>query len=266
MVDLEELFIEKEGVRMRTLAAGGGEPLLLVHGFGASSDSWFFNIGALAEHYRVYAVDLPGFGESTKVAMESLSDFAAWLDQLLEENGHDSAHVAGNSMGGAVSIQFALQFPRRVRSLILVDPLGLGEFGTTDFEPRMLSARNADEVREMFTLIFHDPAVILDAMIERQVALREDADALRVLEQVGLQLDGWRAAFRDRLGEVKVPIQVVWGREDRIIPVANSEAVQGLSHVQTHIFDDCGHLPHVEMPGAFNELVLKFLSSANPRG
>ncbi len=261
MVTLREFHVEHEDVRMRVLTAGEGAPLLLVHGYGGSAESWYFNTESLAEHYRVYAMDLPGFGLSTKVALSGPDGFAGWLERLLEHQGLASAHVAGNSMGGAVALALALSRPERVRSVILVDPLGLGPLGTTDFQKRMIGARDAKDLRELFALIVRDPGIVTDAMLERQLAVRALPGAVEVLAQLGPRLEGWAAAYRGRLSEIPVPQLVVWGRHDRIIPAANAAAADGVAQARVHIFEDCGHIPQIEDPGAFNALVQEFLEA-----
>ena len=124
----ESFRVKADGVEMDVLAMGHGDPVVLIHGFTASKEAWFFNLDAFAAKFRVLAVDLPGYGQSTKVVESPpLGFYAQWVQRLLVHQGISAAHVVGNSMGGAVAMELALTQPGRVKKLVLVDALGMGE-------------------------------------------------------------------------------------------------------------------------------------------
>lgn len=257
--------IEHDGIRMHVLAMGQGEPVLLVHGFGASSDGWYFNTKPLAQRFRVYAMDLPGFGRSSKVSRPGFLPFLTeWLVRLLDLNGHASAHVVGSSMGGAIALQFALSYPERLQRLTLVDPAGLGAEVNGACLHAIVEARTPEDVHAAYAPCFHNPAYPLPDMVQRIDRIRQEPGAIQALRDVGSQLfrgDDALVDFRPRLSSIRARTLVVWGREDRVIPVSHLEAARAIPNVRTHVFDGCGHVPHFELSEAFNMLLFEFLTS-----
>lgn len=257
--------IEHDGIRMHVLALGQGEPVLLVHGFGASADGWYFNTKPLSQRFRVYAMDLPGFGRSSKVSRPGFLPFLTeWLVRLLDLNGHAGAHLVGSSMGGAIALQFALSHPERLHRLTLVDPVGLGPEVNGACLRAITEARTADEVRAAYAPCFHNPVYPLPEMVQRIDSVRQEPGAIQVLRDVGSQLfrgDDTLVDFRPRLPGVRARTLVVWGREDRVIPVRHLEAARAIPDVRTHVFDACGHVPHFEQSEGFNTLLFEFLTS-----
>lgn len=255
--------LETEGIRMDVLALGQGAPVLLIHGFTASKEAWFFNYDAFAAQHYVLAMDLPGYGQSTKVAPpDPIPFYAEWLVRLLDYQGHASAHVVGSSMGGAVAMQLALSHPKRVRKLVLVDALGLGSNPDGAMLERLIGAHTREEVVALMERVVFDPKMVLPQAVERSLHYRQTPGVSDLLRRVGSKLsDGTRALvdFRPRLKEIAAPTLVVWGKEDRLIPAQHAEAARAIPNVRIHLFDKCGHLPQLEHAQAFNALVTGFL-------
>ncbi|MBI2935631.1 MAG: alpha/beta fold hydrolase, partial [Chloroflexi bacterium] len=123
----EPRFIDVDGIRVHCIVAGRGEPVVLLHGLGASHIAWRDNIGPLSRRYAVYALDLPGHGDSAKPPLTyALPEGSSFLSSLLDTLRLDRAHLVGNSLGGMIALQFALDHPERVTKLVLADPAGLG--------------------------------------------------------------------------------------------------------------------------------------------
>ena len=121
---------------------------MLLHGFGGDLNNWLFNTDKLAERRRVYALDLPGHGESAKdVGAGDLAEFAGVLGGFLDAVGAGRAHLAGHSMGGAVALAFTLEHPDRVASLALVAPAGLGEEINADYIDGFVAAERRRELK-----------------------------------------------------------------------------------------------------------------------
>jgi pyruvate dehydrogenase E2 component (dihydrolipoamide acetyltransferase) len=258
----ESFKVKDNGIEMDVLALGQGEPLVLIHGFTASKEAWFFNLEALAARFRVLAMDLPGYGASSKVVESPpLSFYAGWVLRLLDHQGIAAAHVVGNSMGGAVAMELALTQPRRVKKLVLVDSLGMGEptFGVLD---RLVNSNTRQEVEALLGLVVHDPAMVLPQAVDRSFQYRQEPGVPALLKRVAALLTEHApdpGEIRRRMQALKMPVLVVWGREDRLLPVAHTAAVANIPDARVHIFEKCGHLPQLEHALAFNTLVAQFL-------
>jgi pyruvate dehydrogenase E2 component (dihydrolipoamide acetyltransferase) len=249
-------------LRYLEIGAGEGPPVVFIHGFGADLNTWMFNQPPLAERHRTIAFDLPGHGGSTKTLNGPVdgSSFAADLDRLLAALGIERAHLVGHSMGGAVAMAYAAEHADRVASLTLIAPAQLGPEINADFISGFVSAARRREMQEVLALLVRDPALVSRQMVEdllRYKRLDGVQQALQALAAEwfpnGIQQAGWS----EILGGV--PTQIIWGRDDRIIPVAHAEALVG--RVPVHIIDGAGHLPHMEKAGEVNRLIAGFLAA-----
>src|SRR5580704_10494958 len=258
--------IEAGGKRLRVLDLGAGDaiPVVLVHGFGADLNAWMFNQPALAETRRAVAFDLPGHGGSTKVLDKAVDaeSFAADLDRTLAALAIDKLHLVGHSMGGAIALVFAQWQHDRVASLTLIAPAGLGPEINAAFITGFIRAQRRREMQEVLSLLVHDPALVSRAMVEDVLRYKRFDGVQAALEAIAAE---WfpngvqRLGLAASLAGLNMPVQVVWGRDDRIIPVAHAEALAG--RVPVHILDDAGHLPHMEKSGEVNRLLTRFIGS-----
>ena len=257
--------IVHDDMQMNVLAMGQGDPVLFIHGFAGGADSWYFNTRPLSQRFLGYAMDLPGFGRSSKVTRPGfLAFFSEWLVRLLDLNGHAGAHVVGNSMGGAVALNLALAHPDRVQRLVLVDPVGLGPHLDEDFLRAIIESQTVDEVRAALAPFFHNLNLLTPEMVDRLYRYKQDPDVSSVLRELGSQLVRGSEAlvdFRPRLNAIRARTLVMWGGEDRLIPVSHLDHAHAIPDVRTHIFENCGHIPQVEMSEAFNNLLFEFLTS-----
>jgi pyruvate dehydrogenase E2 component (dihydrolipoamide acetyltransferase) len=255
--------IEVAGRRLRylELGEGGGVPLLLVHGFGADLNTWMFTQPALAAGRRVVALDLPGHGGSAKEAgagdAESLTDA---VEGALGALGLKQAHLVGHSMGGAIAALAALRRPERVVSLTLIASAGLGPEINASFIDGFVRASRRREASETLSLLVFDPKLVSRSMVEDVLRYKRLDGVSSALAKIG---EAWFAGGRQSLdltgqiGALTMPVQLVWGRNDRIIPVAHAEALA--AHLPVHIVDGAGHLPHMEKAGEVNRLIGDFI-------
>lgn len=267
MAELESISVVRGNVEMRAFALGAGPPVLLVHGFGQSHRTWAANLEALASRYRVFAVDLPGFGASTKVALPRLEDYEDFLVRLLEGQGFASAHVVGHSFGGLMALGLALDHPARVRSLAVLGTSGMGPT-VTDFRSKMARARMREEIKAVISRAFHDPARIndlIESIVEGQLAYRAQPGVMELLAEVNDRGAAWIAAVQARLDEIKLPMLVLWGSEDSATSPANADRVRGLPNVEVYLFAGAGHAAQFEDAAAFNAKLMQFLD-AQPSG
>lgn len=253
-----------------------GTKIVLLHGGGGSIEFWLYNINALAQSHCVYAVDMVGSGRSDKPqASYSLTYQAQFIKDFMDALRIESATLIGNSMGGGVALQLALMFPHQVENLVLVDSFGLGKeiaialrlvtlpFVKRFFHPsrRMLASTLKHN--------FHDSTLIPTEWIELRYpifALADRKQALVAIAKANLDVFGVRPQVFNRIVEqlssITAPTLIVWGKQDRILPVAHAHiAAKNLPNARLHIFEDCGHHPHLERPKDFNSLVLEFLAA-----
>jgi pyruvate dehydrogenase E2 component (dihydrolipoamide acetyltransferase) len=255
--------IEVAGRRLRYLELGEGAaiPVLLVHGFGADLNTWMFTQPALATARRVVALDLPGHGGSAKDVVagdaENLTDA---VEGALGALGIERVHLVGHSMGGAIAALAALRRPERVASLTLIASAGLGPDINTSFIDGFVRAARRREASEILSLLVYDPALISRAMVEDVLRYKRLDGVTAALAKIA---EAWFGGGRQsldlaaRIMTLSLPVQLIWGREDRIIPSAHAEALS--ARLPVHILDAAGHLPHMEKAGEVNRLIGQFI-------
>jgi pyruvate dehydrogenase E2 component (dihydrolipoamide acetyltransferase) len=236
-------------------AGQDGDVVLLVHGFGGDRNSWLFLQEPLAARFRVYALDLPGHGTSAKdvgdVADGPADVLADAVTGVLDALGADRAHLVGHSMGGAVALAVAARDPARVASLTLIAPSGFGSEINAGYLRGFAGAQTRRELKPVVGQLFADESLVTRQLVDDLLAYKRldgVAEALHaLLDTVLLDGDAQRQGSPAALAAVggAVPVTVIWGREDRIIPPAHADAVTGATR---HLIDGAGHMPHMEKP------------------
>ena len=262
--------------------AGSGPVLLLIHGMAGNIGNWQEVIEPLARHHTVIAPDLPGHGASAPGAGDySLGAFAAGLRDLLVVLGHERATLVGHSLGGGIAMQFAYQFPEMTERLVLVSSGGLGP----EVSPVLRAA--ALPGADLFIAATAKAGRSAGAALARGLAaagLRPNADIAEVARGYASLTDpDRRAAFLATLRSVigaggqrihagdrlylaeGMPVLIVWGARDPIIPVRHGEhAHEVIPGSRLEIFKGVGHLPQVETPGRFVAVLERFLKQTQP--
>jgi pimeloyl-ACP methyl ester carboxylesterase len=281
LADSNGAFVQAGDTRMYYQKAGTGEvPIVLVHGFGASSVSWRENLNPIADAgFTVYAPDMRGFGLSDKGWDKSMSQDAQAdrLKAFMDAQGIDRAVLAGNSMGGGIVTNFALRYPDRVLGLALIDPgiyggansgvasalvslPGIQRWG--QHIVRLILAdndRNADTIKNAW----FDPSKLTPEVLSgyRRALQTPDWD----ISLLALMRDGSSNNLGPRLGELKAPTLIVWGDHDTWISPTNAPKLnQDIAGSQLEIIQDAGHVPHEEKPEEFNGLMIDFVKGLQP--
>lgn len=263
--------------------AGSGPVLLLVHGMAGSSATWQPVIDELAEHFTVVAPDLPGHGRSDKPRGDySLGAYASVLRDLLHHLDLGPATVVGQSLGGGITMQFAYQYPELCERLVLVGSGGLGE----DVSPllRALTLPGVEYVMPVAFVPAIGNAVSGAARLLGKVGLRPSPEVVQMWLAYSSLADGdTRTAFLHTLRSVvdhrgqrvsaldkiylaeQMPTLIVWGDQDRIIPVQHAhDAHDAIPGSRLEIFEGCGHFVHAEEPRRFATLLRDFIASTEP--
>jgi pyruvate dehydrogenase E2 component (dihydrolipoamide acetyltransferase) len=260
---LEPQTIEVGGRRMRYLKMGDAEgtPVILIHGFGGDLNSWLFSQPALAQKRLVYAIDLPGHGGSSKqVDRGDLALLASAVFGLLNALEIPSAHLVGHSLGGAVALELALSNPGRVKSLTLIAPAGLGPEINMEYIEGFMGASRHKQLRPFVEQLFANPALVGRKMLDDIISYKRLDGAVEALNTIAGMVfaDGRQAVdLAPRLAELTVPLQVIWGEGDRIIPAAHVNGVP--ASVRVHLIAGAGHMVHMEKAQEVNELIEVFL-------
>jgi len=257
-----EVIAGEYRLRYLEIGAGDGPAIVFIHGFGADLNGWMFNQPALAEKHRTIAFDLPGHGGSTKALSGPIdgSSFAADIDRALAALGIDRVHLVGHSMGGAIALQFAGWQPGRVVSLTLIAAAELGPEINGAFIDGFVKMERRRDAQEVLKLLVHDPDLVSRAMVEdvlRYKRLDGVAETLRRLAAEWFPNGSQRANWSGIVESLAMPAQIIWGREDKILPVAHGEAFAG--KLPVHILDGAGHLPHMEKSAEVNRLIASFV-------
>jgi len=250
---------DTEAGRLRFLAQGeGGEPLVLLHGFGGDINNWLFNAEPLSSNRAVYALDLPGHGGSVKEA----GDLVAAVRGFLDARGIERAHLAGHSLGGLVAAELALADPGRVLSLTLVAPVGLGEEIDREYIDGFVAASGRRDLKPVLQRLFADPDQVNRQMVDDVLKYKRLDGVQAALEALRDRYfpDGRQATVLD-LDGYSGPVLVIWGERDAIIPAAHADHAPGRADV--HVLPDVGHSPHMEAAGDVNRLLEGFLAGVH---
>lgn len=253
--------VELDGRTIRFFDRGeGGTPLLLIHGFGGDLNNWLFNHEALAAGRRVIALDLPGHGESGKTLKSGdLDELSRAALALLDHLDIQRAHLAGHSMGGAVSLNLARLAPERVLSLSLICSAGLGAEINGDYLNGFVEASNRNALKPQLVQLFSDPALVTRQMLEDMLKYKRLEGVEAALRQLveRLSADGRQQIdLRGVLEQGRHPALVIWGSDDAIIPVAHA---QGLP-AQVEILPGQAHMVQMEAADEVNRLIQAFLA------
>lgn len=238
------------------LRGEGGEPLVLLHGFGGDKGGWLFNHEALAAGRAVYAFDLPGHGDSSKAVVDGSPDaLAATLAGAFDVLGIERAHVVGHSLGGLVTMLLAITHARVARAT-LIAPAGLGPEIDAGYLDGFIAAAGRNDLRPLLQRLYADPAVVTRQVVDDVLKIkRRDGvgQALRTIAD-GFVSDGRQARIvAAEYAATGLPTTVIVGSADAIIPPEHANALAGSATIE--LIDGAGHMPMMEAAGAVNRLI-----------
>jgi len=265
--EVEEKDIDVGGLAAHCLIAGpvNAPHVVFVHGLGGSLATWSLNLPAFAEQFRICALDLIGAGSSAKTATDySVPALAEFLARFLDALGPDWQRVSivGHSLGGAVALAFAGSYPQRVERLVLVDSAGLGPEIDRTVLDLMRSEPTQENLRTELTHFFVQAGLLQQALVDQLYQQRMQPGAHEALVATAHAAFGdgqQRIDLRDTLAGLNIPLLVVWGDADAVIPVAHAQEAKRAHQGRLEVFAGSGHCPHIEGAGAFNQLVQSFL-------
>jgi pimeloyl-ACP methyl ester carboxylesterase len=258
----------QNGQRLFYVLAGpdGAPPMVFIHGLGGSSTTWETVLGRFAETHRVLAVDLLGHGQSDAgdpaIVDYSIGGLARAVCELVRAMSLSSITVIGHSLGGAIAATAALEEPDLISRLVLVDSAGIGD----EINPRLVELvtgePSAAAARELLGLFFYDERFVLDSGVDEYLLAwsRPGADtAIRAVASSAF--DGSSQRLGIDLARLRQPVLVVWGSEDRVIPVSYANVAEAdIPAAEVTIIPSAGHAPQIEAAAAFTEAVEQFIT------
>lgn len=235
---------------------GDGDPIIFIHGFGGDLNNWLFNIDAVTGSGPAYALDLPGHGGSTKaIANPGLEGLADAVEQFLIALGLKNANLVGHSMGGAVAASVALRGKGIVRSLTLISPAGLGPEINSAYIDGFVAAELRRDLKPVLQKLFANADLVSRSMVEDLLKVKRldgVPDALKALSAALFKGGRQTTILAADLANASLPIQIIWGAKDAIIPVAHAHSVAG---ARVEIIDEAGHMAQMEAAGRVNDLI-----------
>jgi pimeloyl-ACP methyl ester carboxylesterase len=266
-------WVEVAGTTVNYVELGEGVPLLLVHGLAGSWQNWLETIPHFARTYRVLAPDLPGFGASPMPPDPiSIPGYGRLVDGFSEAVGVEHGVLVGNSMGGLIAAETAIQHPRRVDKLVLVSAAGITAehqrneralalmrrfeatltWASTHPSPRFLMRPRA---RRSLSLVFAHPEKLPGPLLVEQAKGSGKPGFIDALDALS------DYPPRDRLQRISVPTLIVWGDRDKLVPLRDADVFEELiPNARKIVYDDTGHVPMLERPARFNADLESFLS------
>lgn len=235
---------------------GEGIPAILIHGFGGDLDNWLFNIDAIADDRPVHVLDLPGHGQSVKdVQAPDLAMMVSTIVAFMDHLDIDRAHLVGHSMGGLIAAKVALEHPGRVSSLGLICSAGLGPEINDDYISGFVNATSRRELKPKLVHLFADASMVSRSMVDDLLKYKRLDGVSTFLTALsgnlfanGLQT----AAVADDLSNADIPVLVISGAEDAVIPAAHAQAIPRASR---HVIKDAGHMVQMEAAAKVNDLI-----------
>lgn len=263
---LSEKTIRVSGIGMHYLEGGTGEPLVLVHGFGADKDNWTRVSKFLTPQFHVVAPDLPGFGDSDKLTDldYSFSAQANRLHDFIQALNLGPVHLGGSSMGGAISGFYAALYPGEVKSLWLLDP---GAVNTPEpseyFKLLKAGGKNPliidtpEDIKDTLDFVFYKRPFIPPAIV---TLLGKQAVANKSVKEIVFKaILNETGSIDTLLAGSDVPTLVMWGKNDRVLHVSGADVLcKAIPESMCVVMDETGHLPMIERPSQAAESFLAF--------
>ena len=240
--------------------SGSGPAVVIVHGIGGHKEDWAGLAASLAPTHTVYAVDMLGFGGSSKAGAQiTIADQVAALTSLLDAERVDVVDVVGNSVGGWVAATFAADHPERTARLVLIDAAGFKAMfdgpPPVNFYPRSI-----EEMQTLLAAVRHDPATHTPAYAEQALAASQASGDAQAAEAVGKGMFV-SPRLEDVCDRVTAPTLVVWGADDSLFPPQIADLVVGhVGGARKVLIPDASHFPQLDNPAAFDAAVVRFLA------
>ena len=260
---LEELSIKigDHQLSFKRRGISGRTPLLFIHGFGSDSQTWRYSLGELSKTREVWTIDLPGHGNSLEFNMKYESktlfnEYTNVLKEFLLNTGLNRVHLIGHSLGGGIALKFALNHLNSVSSHTLFAPMGLGNNINKKFIESFAKGESVKEIKESLKMLFYKKTWVTDSLVNATVLQHQNSEFRNILGRLATILQkqdkqSWQ--IRDELQNLSIPVKLIWGKEDQILPSSHAQGLPGSFAV--HLFPNTGHMVHIEQSKVINRLI-----------
>jgi pimeloyl-ACP methyl ester carboxylesterase len=261
------MYIDGYAIRYLEYGSDNSNTLVLLHGIGASAERWSRIIPTMTKYFHVIAPDIIGFGYSDKPTVEYTMDFFVdFLDKFLSNLNIHHTNLIASSFGGHLATEFSIRFNRRVDKLVLASPAGMMRTSTPVLDSYIMAALypTYDNALKVFRDMAFDAEIVDEGTVMDFVNRMRLPNAKYAFMSTLL---GMRYApkLSGRISRIIAPTLLLWGDNDRMIPVQYAKEYKEIPRLDLVIIRDCGHIPFVEKPMTFNKLVLKFLVGINDK-
>lgn len=277
--NVEKISIENEKIAFVDVGSGQNT-LLFIHGLSSNLQSWKKNISELKNKYRCIALDLPGYGKSTKNSTTySLKDYADFLNSFIEKKNLHDVILVGHSMGGQVAMHTLLAAQDNFKSLVLIAPAGIETFSENEavvmkasYTAEMVEKSTPEQIRNNFKMNFHQFPEDAEFMIQERITMKE-ADDMKIYSEVVVNnihamLD---EPVIDRMSDIEIPVLMIYGKNDLLIPNRYFHPAQNITslvetakekikNLKIELIDEAGHFVNFEKPDQVNTVITEFLN------
>lgn len=265
-VPVHQESINAGTIKTKYLSAGQGDPVILLHGNVSYGIFWFPVIGPLSSRCRVISPDIVGYGESDKPPA-SYDDryFCSWLSDFMDALGLQRAHIVGHSQGGAIALHYALDYPERVEKLVIVNSGGLGRLESISVLFALnwyvlFPSRKAGLRIGKYSFHKSEKAIELEALRGYGVEVSRMPGARRAPLLGGKKMGS--RILPEQLSRISQETLLIWGEQDKYFSISQAEdAHKSIPGSQIYIISNSGHVPFVDQPEEFNNILMMFLLS-----
>ncbi|HQF42781.1 MAG TPA: alpha/beta hydrolase [Ignavibacteriaceae bacterium] len=274
-------FIKVCGYDIAYIDEGNSSDVLIfIHGLGSYLKAWDRNIPVLKDYFRCIALDLPGYGKSSKQLHNgSVKFYREFLNEFIKALGLKNIVLVGHSMGGQIALSFVINFPDVIKKLILIAPAGFETFNSTDVDelkdiisPELTYNASNEQIRINYKANFFQMPIEAEEMISDRIAIKKDEEFYNHCQIVSNSLSGLLTEpVFNRLKEINIPTLIFFGKNDLLIPnrihyKATTEEIALLGALQIKnskllLIENCGHFLQYEIPDIFNSGVVNFIIS-----
>lgn len=266
---MQESWVNLKDLKLRYLEAGHGNDkhVLFIHGLGSSADRWLNIPKILSKRFHTIALDLPGFGKSSKPSTinYTIESFRDTITEFLNEISIDDSKtsIVGHSLGGYIAAELTIENPKLVEKLVLIDSSGMLKKPTPLLEEYLQAAVNPStmKVRKVFEQMVADPSRITSSLVDGFISRILEPNAKYSFSST-LEYSANTQIGLERLKQIyDVPTLILWGIEDKVIPPEHSRIFkESISNSHVEIIEDAGHAPFAEKPDQVCKLLEEFLS------
>jgi len=263
------------------LEEGAGDKVLLfVHGLSSNMEAWSKNLAQLKENYIIIAIDLPGYGKSSKNSNHySMADYACFINEFIQQKELKNVSLVGHSMGGQVAIHSVLNHPENFEKLILIAPAGIETFSPQEagilkvsYTAEMVQNATEEQIRNNFKMNFYEFPAEAEFMVKDRIGMKEASDfkehSIIIVNNIAAMLD---EPVLEDLNKIKMPVLMIFGKEDALIPNRyfhptldllnlSKTAKEHMQQLEVKIIEKAGHFVNFEKAAEVNREIEDFMN------